>query len=159
MKFSDAEFKRRYSLTHEAMKQRNLDCLIVLGGSDLTSFGGGLQWLSGLFDRRHMCQYLIVSLEGEPTLVYARGGAHIEAARRSVYVKDVRGSGNGKYAHVIANRIEELGLQKGRIGITGSSSRPHSDTLPANQFEVLRRRLPNSEFVYDPDCRLLTKEH
>ncbi len=151
VKFSDAEFKRRYSLTREAMKQRNLDCVLVLGGSDLASFGGGLQWLSGLFDRRHMCQYLIVPLEGEPTLVYARGGAHIEAARRSVYVKDVRGSEDGRYAHVIARRLEELKLQKGKIGITGSSSRPHSDTLPANQFEVLRRKMPNSNFVFADD--------
>ncbi len=107
--------------------------------------------MSGLFDRRHMCQYLIVPLEGDPTLVYARGGAHIEAVRRSVYVKDVRGSEGGRYAHVIARRLEELKLQKGKIGITGSSSRPHSDTLPANQFETLRQKLPNSNFVFADD--------
>jgi Xaa-Pro aminopeptidase len=66
-------------------------------------------------------------------------------------VKDVRGSEGGKYANVIANRVEELGLQKVRIGITGSSSRPRSDTLRANQLEVLQRKLPNSEFVFTYD--------
>lgn len=147
VKFSDAEFKRRYALTHSAMRERKLDCLLVLGGSDLTSFGGGVQWLSGLFDRRQMCQYLVVPLEGEPTLVYARGGAHIEAARRTVYVNDVRSSG-GQSAKVIASRIRELNLQNGRIGLTGISSRPNSDTLPYNQFENLKQELPNAQFVF-----------
>ncbi len=148
VKFSDAEFKRRYSLARNAMQQRNLDCLIVLGGSDVASFGGGVQWLSGLFDRRQMCQYLIVPLEAEPTLVYARGGAHIEAVRRSVYVKDVRDSRGGKYAEAIAERINELGLRNGRIGLTGTSPRLDSDTLPANQFESLRQELPHAKFVF-----------
>jgi Xaa-Pro dipeptidase len=151
VKFSDVEFKRRYSLARDAMQQRNLDCLIVLGGSDVTSFGGGVQWLSGLFDRRQVCQYLIVPFEGEPTLVYARGGAHIEAVRRSVYVQDVRPPHGGKYGKVIAERIRELGLRTPRVGITGVSPRPDSDILPANQFESLRRQLPDAEFVLSFD--------
>ena len=41
-RFSDAEYQRRYAALREVMRQRWLDCVIVPGGPNHWSFGGGM---------------------------------------------------------------------------------------------------------------------
>ena len=65
-----------------------------------------------------MSAYVLVPLEGEPTLVYSMGGTHIEAVRRAVTVDDVRPSRGGRFAEVLVERIKELKLDQAAIGIT-----------------------------------------
>jgi Xaa-Pro aminopeptidase len=88
-------------------------------------------------------------LAGEPTLIYSMGGTHAEAVRRQVEVavKDVRHSRNGNYAQVMVERLRELKLEKARIGLLEIDPR-HADYLPVNQYEVLRRELPQAELVF-----------
>jgi Xaa-Pro dipeptidase len=62
-------------------------------------------------------------------------------------LSDVRGSRGGQYAEVMADRIVELGLDRGRIGLLEIDPR-HKDYLPINQYETLRRRLPDAELVF-----------
>ena len=68
-------------------------------------------------------------------------------ASPSAALSDVRGSRGGRYADVMVDRISELGLERGRIGLLEIDPR-HKDYLPVNQFNVLRDSLPDAEFVF-----------
>src|SRR5918996_802270 len=148
-KFSDAEYQRRYAALRAKMRVRGLDCVVVPGGPSHWSFGGGMLWLSGHWEWHAPAAYVVFPPEGEPTLVYAMGGTHIEAVRRetAVAISDVRASRNGRFAEVMVERIRELGRERGRIGLLEIDSR-HRDYLPVNQYNVLREQLPEAELVF-----------
>jgi Xaa-Pro aminopeptidase len=147
--FSPPEYRRRYDALRGKMRELALDCVIVPGGPSHWSFGGGMLWLTGHWEWHALAAYVVVPLEGEPTLVYAMGGTHIEAVRRetAAALSDVRSSRGGRYGEVMAERIRELGLDGGRIGLLEIDPR-HGDYLPVNQYDVLRQAFPDAEFVF-----------
>src|SRR4030067_3104185 len=69
-KFSEAEYQRRYSLAREKMKREGVDALLLTGGSNNWSCGAGVNWASGLLDKRGISQYVVLPLEGDTTLIY-----------------------------------------------------------------------------------------
>jgi Xaa-Pro dipeptidase len=147
--FSKKEYDRRYAALRGKMREHKLDVVIVPGGPSHWSFGGGMLWLTGHWEWHALCCYVVVPLEGEPMLIYSMGGTHAEAVRRQVecVVQDVRHSRNGRYADIMVERIRELGLTRGRIGLMEIDPR-HSDYLPVNQYNVLRENLPDAELVF-----------
>jgi Xaa-Pro dipeptidase len=147
--FSSAEYKRRFDALREKMAERSLDVAICPGGPSHWSFGGGMLWLTGHWEWHALAAYVVFPREGEPTLVYGMGGTHIEAVRRetSAAISDVRSARNGRYGEVMAERIKELGLEKGRIGFLEIDCR-HQDHLPVNQYRMMREHLPDAEFVF-----------
>src|SRR5437763_9497642 len=147
--FSKAEYDRRYRALRAKMRAHKLDAMIVPGGPSHWSFGGGMLWLTGHWEWHALSAYVLVPLEGEPTLIYSMGGTHAEAVRRvvAVAVNDVRHSRNGRYADVMVERIRELRLERGRIGLMEIDPR-HEDYLPVNQYNVLRHNLPDAELVF-----------
>jgi Xaa-Pro aminopeptidase len=147
--FPREEYERRFAALRAKMRELNLDAAICPGGPSHWSFGGGMLWLSGHWEWHALAAYVVFPLEGEPTLVYGMGGTHIEATRRAtaVAISDVRGSRNGRYAEVMVERIKELGLQRGRIGLLEIDSR-HKDYLPVNQYNDLKAGLPDAELVF-----------
>ncbi|MBO0757262.1 MAG: aminopeptidase P family protein, partial [Bradyrhizobiaceae bacterium] len=147
--FSTTEYARRYRALRDKMRAQKLDAIIVPGGPSHWSFGGGMLWLTGHWEWHALSSYVLVPLEGEPTLIYSMGGTHAEAVRRQVEVavKDVRHSRNGRYADVMVERIRELKLERGRIGLMEIDPR-HGDYMPVNQYDVLRENLPHAEFVF-----------
>jgi Xaa-Pro aminopeptidase len=147
--FSKKEYDRRYAALRGKMREHKLDVVIVPGGPSHWSFGGGMLWLTGHWEWHALCCYVVVPLEGEPVLIYSMGGTHAEAVRRQVecVVKDVRHSRNGRYADIMVERIRELGLTRGRIGLMEIDPR-HNDYLPVNQYTVLRENLPEAELVF-----------
>ena len=147
--FSAQEYARRYAALRGKMREQKLDCIIVPGGPSHWSFGGGMLWLTGHWEWHALASYVLVPLEGEPTMIYSMGGTHAEAVRRQVEVavKDVRHSRSGRYADVMVERIRELELEHGRIGLMEIDPR-HGDYLPVNQFDVLRHNLPDAELVF-----------
>src|SRR5919197_1722591 len=147
-KFSDAEYERRYSALRSKMQERGLDCVIVPGGPNHWSFGGGMLWLSGHWEWHAMANYVVFPLEGEPTLIYSMGGTHIEATRCASAIKDVRQSRMGRFGEVMVERIKELGLERGRIGLLEVDPRFH-EYLPVNQYNVLREGLPEASFSFE----------
>src|SRR5262249_16445476 len=52
-----------------------------------------------------------------------------------------------RYAEVMVERIKELKLERRRIGLIEIDAR-HNDYLPVNQYDVLRRSLPDAELVF-----------
>jgi Xaa-Pro dipeptidase len=147
--FSKKEYVRRYAALRAKMREHKLDVVIVPGGPSHWSFGGGMLWLTGHWEWHALCCYVVVPLEGEPVLIYSMGGTHAEAVRRQVecVVKDVRHSRSGRYADIMVERIRELGLTRGRIGLMEIDPR-HNDYLPVNQYNVLRENLPDAELVF-----------
>ena len=147
--FSKAEYERRYRALRAKMREHKLDALIVPGGPSHWSFGGGMLWLTGHWEWHALSSYVVVPLEGEPTLIYSMGGTHAEAVRRQVEVavKDVRHSRNGRYADIMVERLRELKLEHGRIGLMEIDPR-HADYLPVNQYNVLRENLPDADIVF-----------
>ncbi len=146
--FSPAEYARRYAALRHKMRDLNLDVAIVPGGPNHWSFGGGMMWLTGHWEWHAVANYVVVPLEGEPTLVYSMGGTHIEAVRREVAaaLTDVRHSRGGRFGEVIVERVKELGLERGRIGLIEIDPR-FGDYLPVNQYNALREGLPEAELV------------
>ncbi len=147
--FSAAEYARRYAALRAKMREHKLDCMIVPGGPSHWSFGGGMLWLTGHWEWHALASYVLVPLAGEPTMIYSMGGTHAEAVRRQVEVavKDVRHSRTGRYADIMVERIRELKLERGRIGLMEIDPR-HGDYLPVNQYNVLRDNLPDAELVF-----------
>ena len=82
-------------------------------------------------------------------MIYGMGGTHIEAVRRevSVAIQDVRSSRNGQFAIVMAERIRELDLEGGRIGLLEVDAR-HKDYMPTNQYLTLTSKLPKTEITF-----------
>jgi len=147
--FSAQEYARRYAALRAKMKEHKLDCVIAAGGPSHWSFGGGMLWLTGHWEWHALCCYVVVPLNGEPTMIYSMGGTHAEAVRRQVEaaVKDVRHSRNGQYAQVMVERLKELKLERGRIGLMEIDPR-HEDYMPVNQYNTLRAGLPDAEIVF-----------
>jgi len=147
--FSKEEYARRYAAIRAKMQADKLDCVIVPGGPSHWSFGGGMLWLTGHWEWHALACYVVVPLTGEPTLVYSMGGTHCEAVRRetAAALSDVRSSRGGRYGEVMAERIKQLGLERGRIGFLEIDPR-HDDYLPVNQFNAMREMLPAAEFVF-----------
>ena len=147
--FSAQEYARRYAALRAKMKEHKLDCVIAAGGPSHWSFGGGMLWLTGHWEWHALCCYVVVPLDGEPTMIYSMGGTHAEAVRRQVEVavKDVRHSRNGQYAQVMVERLKELKLERGRIGLMEIDPR-HEDYMPVNQYNTLRAGLPDADIVF-----------
>lgn len=147
--FSPREVARRYAALRDKMRQLRLDVAIVAGGPSHWSFGGGMLWLTGHWEWHGVACYVVVPLEGEPTLVYGMGGTHAEAVRRETTgaIEDVRHSRGGRFGEVMVERIRELGLERGRIGLLEVDPR-FGDYLPVNQYNALREGLPEAELVF-----------
>ncbi|HEY3149253.1 MAG TPA: aminopeptidase P family N-terminal domain-containing protein, partial [Dongiaceae bacterium] len=147
--FSKKEYARRYAALRTKMREAKLDCIIAAGGPSHWSFGGGMLWLTGHWEWHALAAYVLVPLDGEPTMIYSMGGTHAEAVRRqvAVAVEDVRHSRNGQYAQVMVERLRELKLERGRIGLMEIDPR-HSDYMPVNQYNVLKENLPDAELVF-----------
>lgn len=148
--FSAAEFERRHRATREKMARLGLDALIAPGGPHHWSWGGGMGWLSGHLNWHSLVEYVVVPREGEPILIVTMGGAHIEATRRAVGIKDVRFSRRGRFAEVAAEFLRERGLAGGRIGIAESDWFFH-EYIPVNQYETLCALLPQASVELIPD--------
>ncbi|MCX7297193.1 MAG: Xaa-Pro peptidase family protein [Hyphomicrobiales bacterium] len=147
--FSAKEYERRYAALRVKMKEHKLDAVIAAGGPSHWSFGAGTLWLTGHVEWHALASYVLVPLDGEPTMIYSMGGTHAEAVRRHVEVaiKDVRHSRNGKYAEVMVERLKELKLERGRIGLMEIDPR-HEDYMPVNQYNTLRSNLPDAELIF-----------
>jgi Xaa-Pro aminopeptidase len=147
--FSDAEFGRRHRAARELMARDGIDALILTGGQNIYSLGAGVTWGCGLIDFRGMCQYLVLPRAGDPTLVYPHPGCHLEAVRRMVSIPDVRGGDHGHFGRVIGNRLTELGLERGRVGVTAADSNG-PEYMGIAVHRELEACLPDLELVLCP---------
>lgn len=144
-RFSESEYARRYRAVRERMDQRDLDALIVWGQ---VGIGGtwqrNIHYLANYADT-HYNGYLVFPLDGEPTLFIAIY-PHVRQAKMMAVVDDVRWM-TWEPAYAIVERIRELGLEAGNVGIvgvTGLYDEPLS--VPHNHYRTFQSELPNVTF-------------
>ncbi|MGA9558717.1 MAG: M24 family metallopeptidase [Terriglobales bacterium] len=82
---SPSEINRRYKNIRERMRKQNLDALIVCG-NQYAGFEGAVLYTSG-FEIVHRYVYVLIPLEGEPTLVFPREARWI-GDKQKPWVKD-----------------------------------------------------------------------
>src|SRR5918992_5951081 len=148
--FSDAEYERRYALVRAKMDDLGVDALIVGGGPNHWSSGGGMLWLTGHFEWHAMACYVLVTRSGQPTLVYSMGGSHIETTRMVSWVQDVRPSRMGAFGEVLVEVAREKGLDRARIGHPPIDAR-FMDYMPVNQHRAIENGLPEAKLVLIDD--------
>lgn len=122
----------------EALVARGLDVLVSISPENVAYTSGVLVPSQPLIRRRHaIC---VVSPGADPTMIVVNIEEGYVNSRACI--KDVRAYNEFTQdpMNLLADRIQELGVTSGRIGI-------ELEYLPARDFEVLRRRLPQAEFV------------
>lgn len=139
-RFSEEEMTRRFQNVRQAMERQQVECLIVAGSSSRwNEKNANIRYLSQFADKENMVSYLIVPLEGEPTLLIW-ASVRENNVRLMSNVKDIRPV-HPFYMEAIIDRVTELGLTKGNIGI---DSYDRYMGIPHNHYQKLTKGLPNA---------------
>jgi Xaa-Pro aminopeptidase len=144
-RFSRAEYERRYDNMRRMMRELNLDCLLIIGGS--AAYGRGwfnFRYVTNMLGKAEMANYCFFPKEGEPAVVTRPGhslaGAMLaRSALRHVIV------GSPSVLDAIVNEIKERGYDKGRVGIVEYD--PYT-SIPKNHWDFFANHLPRVEFVF-----------
>ena len=140
--FSDRERDRRWHMTRDFLKERELDALLVLGSAagDVSRYLLG-NWLSGT---------VIFPMKGEPILMAAALQQMLTITPETPkderpWIKDVRTGARGA---MIVAALKEKGLERSHIGVIGLTSggaHPEGGISYATWDRVLKR-LPDCKF-------------
>ena len=140
--FSDAEFARRHAIVRAFMDEHGLDCLLITGNNSIWERGwANIRWVTNYMGTMELDCTCVFPREGDPMLAILGLNARLpDRIARSV-VHDVRGALNT--AGVVVDRIAELGLGNGRIGIVTPA--PFID-IPHDHHVALTEAYPEAEF-------------
>ncbi|MSP41070.1 MAG: aminopeptidase P family protein [Deltaproteobacteria bacterium] len=147
-RFSIAERDRRWAAVRALMRGKNLDVIVTPQNSGhsadyqantryLTHCGSGEPDLAA-----------VLLLEGEVTAIATSAGPRWPTVQD--WVTDVR-EARRNYGKVIVERLKELGVERGRIGITGlgevEGTRTPEGTIFYGTWKQIRESFPNAELV------------
>jgi Xaa-Pro aminopeptidase len=147
-RFSEGEYARRYAALREAMAARDLDALVVWGESsgwgELSGARIGManaRYVSNFADQ--LREYVLFPRDGEPML-FTFSRSHSVCAR-DISVVPIEYS-SVDIAMSVSRRIQELGLEAGRIGLVGTTT-IFGQSLPVDQHERFLAELPKASLV------------
>jgi Xaa-Pro dipeptidase len=144
-RFSAAEVERRFALARDLMREQNLAALVLFGNSGTNRANmANAFWLSNHLDLHH--SYVVVPLDPEQqTALYTGLTNHVPNARE---VSDVPLIEWGGYdpALTVADRLQKIGVVRGRVGLVGVNSK-FSMGMPYAHHARLQERLPHAELV------------
>jgi Xaa-Pro dipeptidase len=147
-RFSIAERDRRWKAVREAMGRQNLDVIVTPQNSGhsadyqantryLTHCGGGEPDLAAVFP-----------LEGEVTAIATSAAPRWPTVQD--WVTDVR-EARRNYGRAIVERLKELHVERGRIGITGlgevEGTRTPEGTILYGTWKQIRGAFANAELI------------
>ena len=140
--FSDAEFARRHAIVREFMDEQGLDCLLITGNNSIWERAwANIRWVTNYMGTMELDCTCVFPREGDPMLAILGLNARLpDRIARSV-VTDVRGALNT--AGVVVDRLRELDLGRGRIGIVTPA--PFID-IPHDHHVALVEAFPEAEF-------------
>jgi Xaa-Pro dipeptidase len=144
-RFSSAEYERRYSNIRAMMKDKNLDCLLIIGGS--AAYGRlwfNVRYVTNMMGKAEMANYCFFPKDGAPCLVVRPGHSLASGMLARTAVREVI-VGDPNVLAGIVNTIQERGYDKGRVGIVEYD--PFT-SIPKNHWEFFTSRLPQVEFVF-----------
>jgi len=147
-KFSLAERERRWGRVRELMGRENLDAVIGFPNqSHWDQFQADIRYLTHIGG--HQTEVAVVFPQnGEPT-AFVRGGNEIEWwSIAQDWLKDIRAS-RREWGPPMVERVKELGLENGRIGVSGLSGllRAPEGTVVAGMLDKVREALPKAQFL------------
>jgi Xaa-Pro dipeptidase len=147
-RFSIAERDRRWRAVRELMHRDNLDVIVTPQNSGhsadyqantryLTHCGGGEPDVAGVFP-----------VEGDVTAIATSAAPRWPTVQD--WVNDVR-EARRNYGRTIVERLKELDVERGRIGITGlgevEGTRTPEGTIFYGTWKQIREAFPNAELV------------
>ncbi len=143
--FSKQEMERRHRNVREFMKKDGLDCLVVYGAYSMTGNDTGHVNAMYLANYAGAIQtYIVFPLNDEPTLLVSFA-YHIPNAKELSVIKDIRCPGFDIQKGV-GERLKELGLEKGNIGIVGPAGFWFNISLPVEHHNYLTTTFPQANF-------------
>jgi Xaa-Pro aminopeptidase len=130
------ERDRRWRVVREAMERRKLDCLVVYGATGAyRHLAANLRYLSNVAVEG----YVVFPLQGDPTLISFWAWPNLP------WVKDSRG-GKPNFSQVISQRLKELHIESGRIGLVALSGYDGELGFPYKAYISLTDYLPKVLF-------------
>ena len=143
--FSTGEYERRYANIRKMMRELNLDCMLIVGGS--AAYGRlwfNFRYVVNMMGKAEMANYCFFPKEGDPAVVTRpghslAGGMLARTAVRNIIV------GKPSVLDAIVNEIKQCGYDKGRIGIVEYD--PYT-SIPRNHWEFFTNNLPQAEFAF-----------
>ena len=147
-KFTKKERDRRYKTVRGEMAARGLDCLVVPHNTgDWDGYQPDVRYLT-LIGGGGSAAACVLPMEGEP-IAFCREPGRIEFWKTvQDWVSDVRAPKGAIWSDAIVEAIQELGYEKGRIGISGLGGvfREPEGTINHGEFTSMQRQLPGATF-------------
>ncbi|MFC1972011.1 M24 family metallopeptidase [Chloroflexota bacterium] len=146
-RFSEAEYAHRHTKIREFMAERDLDCLLITGyGAIWDRCWANIVYVMNWMGTMELPAYCVFPKEGEPVVscLYLNASHEDRAARATI--GEVRGT-TGRdtdTASIAVERIQELGITKGRVGLVEPDV---AVGIPANHLEFFKKELPQVEFL------------
>lgn len=149
-RFSLAEREHRWGRVRTAMRRESVDAIFVPPNTGLwDQFQANVRYLTGIGG--NCCQAAAVfPLEGEVTAITSPDVHKDFWLARQDWIADLRNIGTGwGYTERSIERLRELGLERGRIGVTGLSgnTRFPEGITSHGVYQRLREAFPHAEIV------------
>jgi Xaa-Pro aminopeptidase len=148
-RFSLAERDRRWKAVRESMAQHRLDVIVTPQNTGhSTDFQANTRYLTHCGGGGDSDIAAVFPLEGEVTAIATTAAARWPTVQD--WTKDVR-EARRNYGKVIVERLKELNLERGRIGITGlgevEGTRTPEGTILHGTWKQIREAFPQAELV------------
>jgi Xaa-Pro aminopeptidase len=144
---SASERDCRWARIRDEMSKRGVDCLLFNGNSGRwNEMNANVRYVCGYADPLSGTCYALFPAAGAGTLVTQMTG------KRSLFTlswfSDLRVGQTEDLAEIVGERLTELGLTSGTLGLIGMIFR-HTENigLPWNLLEAIKKRLPNLKIV------------
>ena len=156
-RFSHAERDRRWAAVRARMAEANLDVIVCPNNTGhSTDFQANSRYLSHVGGGGDADIAVVFPLEGDITAIATSAAPRWPTVQD--WTTDVR-EARRNYGRVAVARLKELGLEHGRIGITGlgevAGTRTPEGTISHGFWKQIREAFPDAELV--DATRILTK--
>ncbi|MBI3058401.1 MAG: aminopeptidase P family protein, partial [Deltaproteobacteria bacterium] len=144
-RFSRAEYERRYNNIRKMMREKELGCLLIIGGS--AAYGRlwfNIRYVTNMMGKAEMANYCFFPKDGDPCLILRPGHSLSGGMLARTVVREVV-LGEPNLLTAITRKIEDMGYAKGRIGIVEYD--PFT-SIPKNHWDFFVSQLPSAEFVF-----------
>ena len=144
-RFSKAEYERRYKNIRKMMREHNLDCLLIVGGS--AAYGRcwfNFRYVTNMMGKAEMANYCFFPKDGEPAVVTRPGHSLAGAMLARTAVRNII-VGAPSVLDAIVKEIKERSYDKGRVGIVEYD--PYT-SIPKNHWDFFTSSLPQTEFIF-----------
>ena len=146
--FSLAERDRRWALIRALMREAKLDVIVVPNNTGhSTDFQANGRWLTQVGGGGDADIAALIPMDGDVTAIANQAETSWHAGIQN-WTRDVRNAGRD-YGKGTVERLKELGVERGRIGVTGlgSGTRTPMGTILLGFYQRLKDAFPQAELV------------